>query len=271
MDPTTGRRELVILAVSVAALGRFVDPPFAWVVVVLLGAAVAVGVVRSLGRHQGHFRGDSLVPAILPALAAAGGLGLLAVVPVGILLVPALFALGCLLELAIRLELRSVAASAAGASEDRTTVLAVALVIAFVAFAGAAALISGGLVEPGGSDAPGSSALPGGTLIGLALVDALVSGLLGYRLTVRRERGRRAALWSAGTYATVVAIGAAAIRAVALPRLLGPALLTLVFFLWDAIHGAPPERRRDPRWIWQTALLAILGIVVIAWNVALRN
>ena len=104
----------------------------------------------------------------------------------------------------------------------------------------------------------------------LALADALVAGLLGFRVSVLRERNRRAALWSALTYAAVVAISAGAIRAVALPRLLAPALLALVFFLWDAVHGAPPAQRRDPRWIWQTALLTVLGLVVIAWNVALR-
>ena len=111
---------------------------------------------------------------------------------------------------------------------------------------------------------------PSLTLLLLALTEALVGGLLGFRLSVLRERNRRAALWSALTYAAVVAISAGAIRAVALPRLLGPAIVTLVFFLWDAIHGSPPAQRRDPRWIWQTALLGALGLAVIAWNVALR-
>jgi hypothetical protein len=107
-------------------------------------------------------------------------------------------------------------------------------------------------------------------LVVLAVTDALVGGLLGFRLSVLRERSRRAAAWSAGTYAAVVAIAAGAIRAVSLPRLLGPAIVTLVFFLWDAIHGSPPAQRRDPRWIWQTALLGVLGLAVVAWNVALR-
>ena len=46
--------------------------------------------------------------------------------------------------------------------------------------------------------------------------------------------------------------------------------MTLVFFLWDAIHGSPPAQRRDPRWIWQTAMLVVLGLAVTAWNIALR-
>jgi hypothetical protein len=43
-------------------------------------------------------------------------------------------------------------------------------------------------------------------------------------------------------------------------------LLTLVFFLWDAFHGTPPVQRRDPRWIWQTVLLVVLGALFVAWN-----
>ena len=55
-----------------------------------------------------------------------------------------------------------------------------------------------------------------------------------------------------------------------IPRLLGPALLALTFYLWDAFHGAAPARRRDARWLWQTALLAVLGIAVVALNLMMR-
>jgi hypothetical protein len=54
-----------------------------------------------------------------------------------------------------------------------------------------------------------------------------------------------------------------------IPRLVGPALLMFVFYLWDVLHGTTPARRRDPRWIWQTALLAGLGALVALWNLRL--
>ena len=57
----------------------------------------------------------------------------------------------------------------------------------------------------------------------------------------------------------------------AVPRLLGPALLTLVFFLWDALHGTAPARRRDPRWLWEIGLLLVLGVLVAALNVRLTG
>jgi hypothetical protein len=55
-----------------------------------------------------------------------------------------------------------------------------------------------------------------------------------------------------------------------IPRLIGPALLTLAFYLWDAFHGVTPARRRDLRWAWQTLALVAVGIVVILWNLLLR-
>jgi hypothetical protein len=81
----------------------------------------------------------------------------------------------------------------------------------------------------------------------------------------------RDAARSALTYAIVVAIAAGAVRAIDVPRLVGPAVLTLVFYLWDALHGSAPARRRDPRFLWETILLAVLGVVVIAWNMQLRG
>ena len=57
----------------------------------------------------------------------------------------------------------------------------------------------------------------------------------------------------------------------AIPRLVGPALLTLAFYLWDAFVGSVPMRRRDRRWISQITVLAGLGIVVALWNLLLRS
>ena len=91
------------------------------------------------------------------------------------------------------------------------------------------------------------------------------------RAAALRVSNLRDALWSAGTYAAAIAIGAAAVRFIEIPRLLGPALLTLTFYLWDAFHGAAPARRRDLGWLWQTLLLVVLGVVVVALNLMTRT
>ena len=90
-----------------------------------------------------------------------------------------------------------------------------------------------------------------------------MAALLGYRAASLRVNNVRDALWSAATYAAAIAIGAAALRAMEIPRLIGPALLTLT--------GTAPSRRRDIRWIGRIVLLAGLGVIVAAWNLALRG
>ena len=119
------------------------------------------------------------------------------------------------------------------------------------------------LSSPGGLDADGRTAVLVTTLI--------VAFLLGYRAAALRVSTLREALWSAATYGIAIAIAAAALRFVQIPRLMGPALLTLTFYLWDAFHAASPSRRRDARWLWQTLLLAVLGIAVVGLNLLIRE
>jgi len=266
---TADRRELVLLAATIIGLSRLLDGPLDWLVAGLLAGSVVSGTLWFLG--AGHPWGIPVESTILPALAAVASVGVLRIVPTGLPILVAVGFAALLLDRALALELRLFLRVSPASSDDRTYVLALSVLVSFLAFIGAAALVQGGLVEPatGPAGSP-ATAISEATLVVLAVTDALVGGLLGFRLSVLRERTRRGALWSAGTYAAVVAIAAGAIRAVALPRLLGPAIVTLVFFLWDAIHGSPPAQRRDPRWIWQTALLVVLGLAVTAWNVALR-
>ena len=118
-----------------------------------------------------------------------------------------------------------------------------AVVTAFVAFTGIATLVPGGLAEPGGTPT-GGTPMTEGWLVVLALNDALVALVLGYRLAVFRYGTAIDAARSAATFAIIIAITAGAVRAVDLPQLVGPAVLTLVFYLWDALHGSGPARRR---------------------------
>jgi hypothetical protein len=188
-------------------------------------------------------------------------------------LIPALIALASGLAWVLRLEGRLSASPSGPTDRDRALVIWAATLAAFVAFAGVAAIVPGGLPEPGsGQAAPADAgALPEGALLALATADAAVAFLLGYRLSALRFGSVRDAAWSASTYAIVIAIAAGAARAVDLPRLAAPAILALVLYLWDRIHGTAPTRRREARFIWETALLAIVGGVVVAWNLGLRS
>jgi hypothetical protein len=270
LEVPAARRDLALLVVVIVGLARLLDGPLVWVVAALLLAATLLASLEILGRLEGPGTegGVPVESLILPAVAAIGCLGAIDLVPVGIGLIPALVATAFLVDRALVLEERILVGDRGLTQEDRSSVLVATLLIGFVAFVGAGTLAPGGLV--GGTASP-AVPLSGSDLAIIALADAVIAGLLGYRAAALRVVTLRDALWSAATYALAIAIGAAALRAMAIPRLIGPALLTLAFYLWDAFHGTAPSRRRDPQWIWQTALLALVGIIVVGWNLLIRG
>jgi hypothetical protein len=273
-DPRAGRRDLALAAVTVVGLSRLIEPPGVWFVAIFLLGAVILGSLQVLGEETAHTEHRALgVPIeslILPAVAAVACLGALRLVPFGLWLAPALVVTGLLVERCLALEARILSSPSGLDVEGRTTVLVTTLLVAFLAFIGVAATVPGGLAQPGTGGVAGGP-LPRGDLLVLAAGDAAVATLLGYRAAALRVTSLRDALWSAATYGVAIAIAAAALRFAQIPRLMGPAMLTLTFYLWDAFHAATPARRRDARWIWQTVLLAALGIAVIALNLLIRE
>ena len=272
-DDQAARRDLALVAVTVVGLSRLIEPPGIWLVAILLLGAILVGTLQVLGDERARIDGAGLgVPVeslVLPAVAAVACVGAIRLVPFGLGLAPALLLTGIIVDRCLALEARILAAPAELDAEGRTAVLVTILVVSFLGFVGVAAMIPGGLVQPG-SPGAGGAPLPEQDLLVLAAGDAAIAFLLGYRAAALRVSNLRDALWSAATYAAAIAIGAAAVRFMEIPRLLGPAMLALTFYLWDAFHGAAPARRRDARWLWQTALLAVLGIAVVALNLMMR-
>lgn len=257
------RRELVLVAVVLVSLTRLVGSADAFLVAGLLPVVMllaGMGVVGSVEPGGRPF--DAL---LVPAALTGGAGATIHLVPIGLGLVPALFAFAWLLDRELVLETRLAGQLSGPTDADRSRVLLTAVVTAFVAFTGIAALVPGGLAEPGAAGGT-IRTLSAGWLIVLAVDDALIALLLGYRMAIFRYGTALDAARSALTYAIVVAVAAGAIRAVDLPRLVGPAVLTLVFYLWDALHGTAPARRREPRFLWETLLLVALGIVVVLWN-----
>ena len=263
--------ELVALAVVLAAIGRLAEGPALWVAAITAGVALGLAALEILGASEPPAGvADLGIPVealLLPVVTGIASVTAIQLVPVGLLLVPALVAVGALTAAGVEIERRILARPSGPTAADRTALLAAVVVLAGLAFTGIAGAIPGALVEPPpvGLETPP----PGLPLEGLALLaalDGLVAGLLGYRLAALQVSTVRGAMAAALSYAAVVAIAAAALRAMGLPRLLGPALLTLVFYLWSAYRSVPRAARRDVRWIWEILLLAALGAVVAAWN-----
>ena len=263
--------ELVIVGVTLAAIGRLAEGPSLWVAAFVAGLALGLAALEILGNvDPPPGVADLGVPVealLVPAATGIASVVGIHVVPVGLLLVPALVAVGSLIASSIAIERRILARPSGPTAADRTALLGLVMLVAFVAFTGIAAAIPGALVEPPptGVEAP-VTGLPLEGLALLAALDGLVAGILGYRLAALQGPTLRGALGAALSYAAVIAIAAAALRAMALPRLVGPALLTLVFYLWSAYRGVPRGTRRDPRWIWEVLLLVALGLVVVLWN-----
>jgi hypothetical protein len=265
-DTTLARRELVLVATVLVAFSRLVERPDAFLVAALLPIVMLVAgsaVVRSDESH-----GRPYEALLIPAALTGGAAAALQLIPAGLGLLPALLAFAFALDRVLALETRLIGQATGTTDTDRARLLVAGVVTAFIAFTGIAGLVPGGLPEPGIAGA--DSGLTEGWLVVLAVDAALIALLLGYRLAAARYGSARDAVRSALTYAIVIAVAAGAIRAMDVPRLVGPAVLTLVFYLWDALHASAPARRREPRFLWETILLAALAVVVAAWNLRLR-
>ncbi len=263
-------RQLAVLLVAAAGSGWIVGPPVGWLVAAIVGLAGLVGaseiVAESMPLRPGPSARDvaRFIPGIIPATLAAAGTIALHALPPRLDLLAGLAGLGVLLAWSVGLERRLALARTVASDEDVAIVLGLSLVAAFVAFVGA------GTFVPDGLAASGAGTMPLPDLGALVAADALAGGALGLRMARLRAAGRRNALLGGLSSASIVAVAAGALRALAIPFLLGPALLTLVFFLWDAVTGSTVARRRSPRWLWEVALLAILGGAVVLLNLRVR-
>ena len=266
MDDRSAGRDLALVAVTVVGLSRLLEPPLIWLVAGALLGAMLLGTLQVLHDEAAPVQvwfGVPVESVILPSVAAVACLGAIRLVPFGLWLAPALGVTWLIVGRTLALEGRINRGPAGLSADDRSALLVTLLLVAFLAVTGVAGMVPGGLVQTGG-------ALPESNLLVLAAGDALVAGLLGYRAASLRVTRARDALWSALTYAAAIAIGAAALRATQIPGLVGPALLTLAFYLWDAFIGSTSASRRDLRWVGQIGLLAGLGLIVAVWNLLLR-
>jgi hypothetical protein len=262
--PAVARRELVLVATLLVGLSALVDPADAFVLAGLLPVAVllaGLGVLKTSGAPSRPYAA-LLLPAVLTGAAAAG----VHLVPAGLWLIVVVAAFAIVLDRVVKLEARIVLQVSGASESDRSQVLAAAVATAFLAFTGVAALIPGGMPEPAGSPVAGSSTMTQGWLAVLALGDALVALVIGWRISALRFGAPLGVARSAITYALVIAISAGLVRAIDLPRLVGPAVLTLVFYLWDAQHASAPARRRERRFVLEMLLLAGLAVLVVTWN-----
>lgn len=259
--------ELALVGTALVGIGVLVPAPLVFVVACLAAVAVALGLLAILGAEM--TRGAPLDAIIVPGVSAGAAILAGRLVPPGLLLIPVVAGAAVLLSATLTVERRILGRVHGPTAGDRGAARTLALIVAALAFAGIAAGIPGALVEPIGAGDRGGQ-VPADAVTLLALGDAAVAALLGYRLAALREVAARDASLAAVSYALVIGIAAAALRAMAIPRFLGPALLVLVVYLWDAYRASPRPARRDLRSLWEIGLLLLVGVVVVAWNLLAR-
>jgi hypothetical protein len=250
MEPRRlARRELTILAVVVLALTRVTDGPALVVVTGLFVAMLTMGALVIFA--EGEPAGVPIETLMPVAAAGVAAVAAVRIVPIGVLLLPAVAVGALLIHVVVGVEARIIAQARPPDERDRRSVLWVSLATCFVAFVALPTAVA----DTGLSDVWVTWVLP--------IVEGGVAALLGYRLAALRRPDLRAAAFAALTYGAIVGIAGIALRVLELPRLVEPALLVLVFYLWDAVHATEPARRRGVRWMIELAVLAALGLAVI--------
>jgi hypothetical protein len=295
------RNRAVELGLIVAILGvlvHFVDSAPAAGATVLVAAAAATGTGNLLGEARPWRM--PLIPLVLPALAAFSIVGIARlVVPVpwlGLVFVAGWLTVTWVVSLeslpatatsvprapapAVRLrpkrrvefDLPQIVAEPIETGSEvpphprPVAVRATSLGLAFVAFAAIAGIVPGGLPGPGDT-----LSMP--ALAATVALDILVAGLVGYRMasiTHTSRFDRMVRVLAVGQYAVPVGIAGASLRALALPRLFGPALLTLVTYVVTVVRESPEPVLYNRRLLQEAAVLVLAGVVAVAWGLLVR-
>ncbi len=145
-------------------------------------------------------------------------------------------------------------------------VRATSLGLAFVAFAAIAGIVPGGIAGDGES-----LSMP--ALAATVALDMLVGGLVGYRIasiTSPSRFDRIVRVLAVGQYALPVGIAGASLRALALPRLFGPALLTLVAYVVTLLRDSPEPVLYNRRLLQEAAVLLLAGALAVVWGLLVR-
>jgi hypothetical protein len=141
-----------------------------------------------------------------------------------------------------------------------------ALGLAFLGFVAAGGLVPGGL-------ALDRQPLSTTHLAEFVALNAAIAGVVGYRLAslVSPHRfDRIVRVVAMGQYAIPVAIAAAALRTLALPRLFIPALLTVVMYAVMTVREAREPVAQNERLLQELAVLGLAAVAVVAWGILAR-
>ncbi len=265
-----GARELGLVTATLAVCVHFVDGPPLWIATALLIAAVVAAVTHL----RGEWRPWRVSPErlVLPGLAAFGVAGIahlfapvpwLALVFIGAwLLITWVVDLETATSGAVAATPGAAAAESIGPGDDHSRPFEVrvgTLGIAFLAFAAVGGFVPGGLAGDGRT-------LTAVALVATIALDVVIGGLAGYRIAALRVQTWREGVVAMYQYAVASGHIGGFLRVLALPRLFGPALLTLLLYLVTGFRESPTPIRRSRRLIEESGLLVLAGGAAVVWG-----
>lgn len=276
-----GARELGLVIATLAVCIHFIDGVPLWVATVLTVAAMISGVSHLLGDSRPwRTPPDRLVLPALAAFSVVGIAHLFAPVPwLAFVFVGTWLLVAWVVELETRdisaqpgratasgpVPGEAVARSEAGSSDSLDSharpfaVRVGALGIGFLAFAAVGGFVPGGLAGDG-------KTLTASGLVATIGLDVLIGGLAGYRIAALLPHSRREGLVAFYQYAVASGHVGGFLRVLALPRLFGPALLTLLLYLVTGFRESPTPMRQSRRLIEESGLLVLAGVAAVIWG-----
>jgi hypothetical protein len=305
MQQRSGAREIGLIVATLGVLVHFLDPAQAAIVTALVVVAAVLGTSAMFGARR-PWR-VPLIPAVLPAVAAfatAGAARLVEPVPwlfcvfvagwvvttwvVGLELAPADTGIDGPRDASLRpvvgppvrmrptrrdeFDLPRIVAEPLDLELEEpahprpVAVRSAALGLSFAAFAAIGGLVPGGMAD--GLGPPGTRAL----VLTVAL-ELVVAGLLGYRmasLTRTSRFDRIVRILAFVQYAAPVGLLGAVLRVADLPRLFGPALLTLVVYVITVIRDSADPVLENRRLLQELSILGTVGGVAVVWGLLVR-
>jgi hypothetical protein len=274
MHERNGARELGLVIGTLAVLVHFLDGLAFWAVAGLMVATAAASCLYLLAEWRPwRVPLDRLARPPLAAFAAAGIARLVNPVPWLVLVFAGTW---IVVAWVVAVDTEPVAAAPEEAGADTAVEIVTAgghprplaarvatLGVAFLAFAAVGGFVPGSL--PGGARPPEVS-----VLTNAAIFDLVIGGLTGYLLAAVRPSWWGDRLSAFLLYAAVLAAAGALLRLIAMPRLLGPAILTLLAYLLTAAREAPAPFWHSRRLVGEMTLLGLAGCAVIVLGLLTR-
>jgi hypothetical protein len=141
-----------------------------------------------------------------------------------------------------------------------------AVALSFLGFVAAAGFVPGALGDVG-------QALPFRDLVTLVVIDAIVAGLAGYRisaLVAPSAIDRMVRVLAVVEYAVPVGFATWGFRTLGLPRLFVPALLTLAVYMITVMRESSEPILSNGRLLRELGVLTLAAVLAVAWGLMAR-